>query len=296
MVSVTKCASNSYITPQMLLSVIIPTCNRNDLLFSCLSRLSPQVQTTNVPFEVIVSDDGKNNPAKDLVSKHFRWAKWIEGPKKGPASNRNFGAAHATGDWLVFIDDDCLPDTHLIQEYVAAITTKPDLLAYEGRIYVDEPQTSFLQEAPLNNTGGFFWSCNICVSKKLFTSLGGFDENFPFAAMEDVDFFARLKKVTDKHAFLYSAAVLHPWRLNPKLFSTILKRYKAQLYFISKHPAEKNKMNYQFYFRSFLIFFSDTLKNAWKYRFAGARKKISCDLLQIYFGVRALFKLDKEYR
>jgi GT2 family glycosyltransferase len=281
----------------MLFSVVVPTCNRNDLLSECLNLLAPSSQS--IPgncYEVIVTDDSKGDVAKNVIEQQYPWAKWVVGPKRGPAANRNNGANKAVGEWLVFIDDDCLPDVRLLEEYKKGIQTKPTVVAYEGRIFVDTPATSLIQESPINNSGGYFWSCNICIKKELFSQLKGFDENYPFAAMEDVDFFLRLRKITDRHKFLYDAAVLHPWRTNRKLFSTILKRYKSQLYYISKHPEGREKMNAAFYFRSFFIFFSYTLKNAARLHFSGFFTKLCCDFLQLYFGLRALLRLDKEYR
>ena len=90
----------------MTFSVIVPTCNRNDLLAKCLELLNPANQTIKEVYEVIVTDDSKNNVAKALIEDIFTWAKWVEGPKRGPAANRNNGAKDAKGDWLIFIDDD----------------------------------------------------------------------------------------------------------------------------------------------------------------------------------------------
>jgi GT2 family glycosyltransferase len=278
-----------------MFSVIIPTCDRNDLLALCLTRLKDRVQNADISYEVIVSDDSRSNTSRKFIEEQFSWVKWVEGPKRGPAANRNHGAANANGDWFIFIDDDCLPNAEIINEYKKAIAEYPDFLAFEGRIYVNESQTSFLQEAPLNTTGGCFWSCNICIKRKLFQQLNGFDENFPFAAMEDVDMFIRLKNITDKYMFLSNAAVLHPYRKNKQLYKTILKRYQSQLYFISKHPEQKEVMGAAFYFRSFGLFFKSTLKNAWRFRFSGFGRKICCDFLQLYFGFRAMFKMDREY-
>jgi GT2 family glycosyltransferase len=279
----------------MFFSVIIPTYNRNELLTKCLELFAPSIQSISENlYEVIVTDDGNSYGARDLIKEKFPWVKWIEGPKRGPAANRNNGAKYSTGEWLVFIDDDCLPECNILEEYKKAVERHPQVSAFEGRIFVDTPQTSFLQESPLNNSGGYFWSCNICIRKDLFNNLAGFDENFPFAAMEDVDFFLRLKKVTRHYMFLPNAAVLHPWRTNKGLSNTIIKRYHSQLYFEYKHP-ESVKLNASAYITNYLHFTQFTFINAFKFRFKGFRKKLICDGLQLYFAFRCLFKLDKNY-
>src|SRR5688572_17920597 len=108
----------------MLISIIVPTCHRNDLLAKCLDRLAPEVQsdvvlcakdsaradrqsgTAESPFlgatvapnpkavryEVIVTDDGKDATAEQMIGESYPWATWLPGPRRGPASNRNNGA------------------------------------------------------------------------------------------------------------------------------------------------------------------------------------------------------------
>jgi glycosyltransferase involved in cell wall biosynthesis len=96
-----------------LFSVIIPTYHRNDLLAKCLDCLAPGVQTLPADqYEVIVSDDGYESTAQEMIQQNYPWVKWVAGFRKGPAANRNNGAKYATGEWLAFTDDDCLPDPH----------------------------------------------------------------------------------------------------------------------------------------------------------------------------------------
>lgn len=274
----------------MLFSVVIPTCNRNDMLALCLDRLTPGVQTMDVSaYEVIVSDDGRNNEAKTLIESRYPWARWTEGPKRGPAANRNNGTLLAAGDWLVFIDDDCIPHLNLIEAYQKEIIADKSCMAFEGRIYVDRPQSSFLEESPINEAGGLFWSCNICINKNSFKALNGFDEHFLYASMEDVDLFLRIRKSGITHKFVYNAAVLHPWRINNQLFWSIINRDRSQQYFLSKHPKERERINALYYLKAFFIFIKFTFLNAVQFRFSGFLKKVCCDFLQIYFAFKYLF-------
>ena len=274
----------------MLLSVIIPTCNRPDLLIKCLDTLKTSVQTIHSSYEVIVTDDSSIDETKKILLADYSQVKWVEGPRKGPASNRNNGASHATGDWLVFIDDDCIPNSNILTEYQNSIFSNPDIKAFEGRIYVDQPKKSFIHESPINETGGFFWSCNICIERKLFQQLKGFDEDFPFAAMEDVDFFRRIKQLTDKYLFVYEAAVLHPWRLNHNVIRATLNRHESQLFYIKKHPEEGIRLNATTHFRYFVKNNIYLFTHAWRFRFSGFGKLLYCNFLQLYFGFTTLFR------
>ncbi|MHC5729635.1 MAG: glycosyltransferase family 2 protein, partial [Nostoc sp.] len=68
-----------------LFSVIIPTYHRNDLLAKCLDCLAPGVQTLSAEqYEVIVTDDGSQTTAEEMIRQQYPWAKWVAGPRKGP--------------------------------------------------------------------------------------------------------------------------------------------------------------------------------------------------------------------
>jgi len=220
------------------LSVIVPTCNRNDLLRKCLDNLIPEIQTLDCSkYEIIVSDDSKFNNEVEILRQEYPFVHFIEGPKNGPASNRNFGAKHAIGDWLVFIDDDCIPDSEILLNYNKEII-KGNYTAIEGYINADRPQERFDEQSPLNLNGGRFWSCNIAVDKNVYDSIGGFDEGFPFPALEDTDFYERLKLIA-KTTFLENAKVMHPWR-RMTAFANYKKKIISHQFVLNKTNTNKN--------------------------------------------------------
>jgi GT2 family glycosyltransferase len=240
------------ITP--FFSVIIPTCHRNDLLAKCLDCLAPGKQTggdcsgnrrqksevrnpisdpPSFTYEVIVTDDGSKSTAREMIEKNYPWARWIEGPRRGPAANRNNGAKFAQGEWLVFTDDDCLPDPAFLSAYWAA-ATENGAPVLEGKTSPTGIRTRVDMECPANETGGYLWSCNFAIRKDLFFELEGFDTNFPGPAMEDVDFRTRLQKAEKAIKFIPEALVLHPWRLK-KGYSFWKLHSQSRLYYISKH-------------------------------------------------------------
>jgi GT2 family glycosyltransferase len=198
----------------MRISVIVPTSDRPDSLALCLERLVHQRRAPDdVDYEILVTDDGASFSAKKVVDGcSAASCRWIPGPRRGPAANRNSGAAHASGEWLVFIDDDCVPNGDLLTHYAAAARQNPGCGVFEGRIAADRPKRHPLEECPLNERGGNLWSCNFMISRDLFKKLGGFDELFPHAAGEDWELCHRLKKAGEPIVFLPMASVTHPWR------------------------------------------------------------------------------------
>jgi GT2 family glycosyltransferase len=194
-----------------LISVIVPTFERNDLLEKCLESLKLQ-SAEKVLYEVVVTDDGKKHTAAEMIRSTYPWVRWVEGPHRGPAANRNNGASHARGQWLIFTDDDCIPEKSWIQEFYRAICGNPETKVFEGRTICKAGIRSPLETAPVNETGGLLWSCNLGVKASFFSKLNGFDTSFPFAHMEDVDFRERIKKEQTKVLFVREALVDHPPR------------------------------------------------------------------------------------
>lgn len=282
----------------MLFSVIIPTYKRNDLLAQCLQRLQPGVQMLDShSYEVIVSDDSPEGEAAALLQNSFDWVQYSRGPQKGPAANRNAGARTANGKWLVFTDDDCIPDAQWLMGFYRAISENEQVMTFEGKVIPDRPQRNFIEECPINTNGGNLWSCNMAIHREFFLNeLKGFDESFPFAASEDVDLRIRIsKRNVSSILFVPSAVVVHPWHMKNAPLNLQLKRYQSTRLLLAKHPELRSFNNSKYYFQAFLNgFFSGTLSKAWRFRGRGIITKIQIDFMQLLFAFHILLKGHKK--
>lgn len=274
----------------MKFSIIIPTCNRNDLLAECLHLLSPEVQQAGSDYEIIVTDDSKDNIAQVLINESYPWVRWVAGPKRGPAANRNNGAKNAQGEWLIFIDDDCLPDQKLMSVYINSISTYPDTFVFEGCIKADRPKMNFVEESPVNEHGGYLWSCNFMIHKQMFEKVGGFEETFPFPAMEDVELDYRIRKQGNKVQFLKDAFVIHPWRLQKNAYSIALKRFKSSEHFIKLHPEKAVGVTPTLYMRLVYRDLKDIFTKSFEYKFRGLGGKLTHLGMRLYFLTRVSLK------
>jgi GT2 family glycosyltransferase len=272
-------------------TVVIPTCHRNELLARCLERLAPGAQTLPAAdYEVIVSDDGIHSTARDLVAAKFPWAKWFIGPRRGPAANRNHGVRQGTGDWIAFLDDDCVPDSGWLAGYAQAIAAQPGVRVLEGSVYVDRPRRSLGEASPTNEGGGRLWSCNFAIERRLFQELGGFDERFPYANMEDVDLSFRLRRAGQGFAFVREASVCHPWR--PKGGWRALRQHRESLLlYLRLHPEETARLNCFFYAslvaRTFL---KETLPGVFRYFARGLGQALLEHAAYLHIAVILLFR------
>jgi len=275
----------------MKFSIVVPTCNRNDSLIKCLDQLAPGRQALDIDFyEVIVSDDGKENQAKRLINDRYKWAKWVEGPKLGPAGNRNNGARYASGEWLVFIDDDCLPTKNWLLEIFKAIRNNLEITVIEGKTLADRPQKRFNESAPINISGGLFWTCNIAILKIVFFEIGGFD--IRLFSLEDVILRELLKYNGIRIYFIPSVIVIHPWKRESVKSILKDKHMKYNMAIMSKrlYPNFSEYVNSNMFLKNCIYRFYYSFFNIWKYKFRGYYIILFEGVIDIYYSVK--FKID----
>ena len=263
---------------KIFVSVVIPTYERTNDLRVCLHSLKEEFQVDSPNYEIIVTDDSRSDISRKMVEREFPDVSWGKGKQNGPAGNRNAGVSRATGEWIVFIDDDCIADQRYISTYYNAIMQNPEIVLFEGRIYPDRPRKTWAECCPENSNGGMFWTSNLCVRKSTFLEIGGFDERFR-VAYEDIDFAYRIKSKGFKSKFIKNASVCHPWRTlkyegknwKPKGFEV-----SELLLFIKKHPNAKehnSKLVYVRHLRRMMT--ADLLKCLFQYRGKGIQTLIS---------------------
>jgi len=98
-------------------SVIIPTMNRPNDLERCLRSIIAQ---TRMPDELLVVDDGELDPAhfKSLLEATPIRFVYVKKDRRGLARSRNVGVSRASGDVIVFLDDDTELDPAYLSGYL----------------------------------------------------------------------------------------------------------------------------------------------------------------------------------
>ncbi len=219
-----------------LISVVIPTCGRPESLNCCLDRLAPGIQSLAADrYEVVVSDDGDPTVERQLAER-YPWARWGLGPRLGPAANRNAGARMVRGNWIAFIDDDCVPSSDWLLAYSDAI--RSDTSVYEGKTTCEAGLQTAFWHAPVNLTGGVLWSCNFLIDRNVFEQLQGFDENYSYPHLEDVDLRDRLNRAGYHSTFVPEAVVDHPPRRLPSA-RKLARYHESDVYHWYKRGARR---------------------------------------------------------
>ncbi|HWT10934.1 MAG TPA: glycosyltransferase family A protein [Roseomonas sp.] len=168
-------------TKPPFVSVIVPTRARRDLLRRLLLSLFAQ-DWPRERFEIIVvhnhTDDGTDRMVAGLAAESPVPLRYHRTNFAGPGASRQFGADHAQGSILAFIDDDCEASPGWIAAGAAAITG--GLALAQGRTLPRPDQPRRLLEKTVTVTGPtpYFETCNIFYDAAVFHAIGGFPADF----------------------------------------------------------------------------------------------------------------------
>jgi glycosyltransferase involved in cell wall biosynthesis len=193
------------------LSVVIATRDRGALLAGALDSLA--VQRDAPPFEVVVADNGSTDDTAAVVgARSGAFAGGLQRvfapePNRGLARNR--GVAAASGDMLVFVDDDVVAPERFLAAHARALATTSTAVTVAGPI-VNVP-ASDVRPAPTfaNASRAFLCTCNASVPRGAFDAVGGFDERFDLYGWEDTDLGIRLRRHGVRRVFAWDAYLYH---------------------------------------------------------------------------------------
>lgn len=193
-------------------SIIMTTYNRAPLLRNTLESFRKQSFTD---YEVVVVDDGNDEETPQLVAetwpfpvKYHRLNREKYKGYNNPARPNNVGIRMAEGDTIILQNAECMHSGNEVILKLAAACGDNDCV--------------FAQVFAADQTGGGnMWYCHKTFSprpfffcgalrKAWFDKLRGFDEDYTYYGMDDVDFADRLDKSGVKFVFS-DIDVTHQW-------------------------------------------------------------------------------------
>lgn len=246
------------------ISIIIAVYNRKDELQELLFSL---INQTDKNFEIVIVDDGSQEKLEPIVSTYAEVLdiKYYYKSNSGAGLSRNSGAEHASGNYYIFLDSDCIAPVHYIENVRKELRFNY-VDAFGGADSADK-NFNDLQKAisysmtSLLTTGGIRGnkkainkfqprSFNMGISKEAFKSVGGFSE---LRVGEDPDLSLTLWEKGFKTRFFPECKVFHKRRTSLKKFANQVYHFGiARPILNQRHP---NFSKITFWFPSlFLIF------------------------------------------
>jgi glycosyltransferase involved in cell wall biosynthesis len=199
------------------ISVVIPTHNRPDRLPQTLAGLARQTIPVE-DYEIVVVDDASSPPVILPLAPPQPRQRLVRLDGAERSAARNAGAAAASGELLVFLDDDILVPDHYLAVLEEAHRKWPDALLV-GDIRLPPAATPFARfrqrmensgipgQSGVTSTPNFCAAGNMAIGREQFVAVGGFDSGL--VSGEDQDLGLRHSAAGGCIAFVSEASVVH---------------------------------------------------------------------------------------
>lgn len=235
----------------MRYSLIAPTFSRPDEVYEFLESLTHQ-QYSN--FEVIIADGSPHNDVKPVVEPFegklnliYIYEKYL------PVSDaRNRAAGVANGEWLIFLDSDCIIPEYYLQRVDKFIEqNNVDLFGGPDKAHESFTPTqkaiSYAMTSILTTGGirgkekhvGVFHprGFNMGIRKQAFIDVNGYATDFRCG--EDIELSMRLIEKGKQSALIPEAFVYHKRRTDfLKFFRQVFRFGAARINIWQRHPKE----------------------------------------------------------
>jgi glycosyltransferase involved in cell wall biosynthesis len=201
-----------------MLSIIIPTYNASKFMPNLLDSIFKQ---TDEDMEVIIVDDCSTDNTIDIVKQYPVRVIHME-KNGGPARARNRGVEAARGDIIFFLDSDVVLLDGAIREVKDYFVKNPSAQCVIGICATEPLNKGFVPKymamfeyihllgTPGNKVSVFAPRCG-AIKKDFFQKIGGYDESYKGADVEDFELARRINredtivlnpKILVKHQFV----------------------------------------------------------------------------------------------
>jgi len=234
----------------MKISIVVTTYNRPDALVKVLDGL---IHQTCLPDEIVVADDGSSDETRACLKPFLARTDiriihvWQEDKGFRAARIRNKAISSSTGDYLILLDGDCIPEKKFVADH-RALAEKGCF--FQGkRALVNEKLAASFDLKDMASTFRLIWlalcsgisnrhhilrlpffpsykvcklsgirSCNMGIFKDDVKAVNGFNQDFIGWGREDTEFAVRLFRYGLKRKEnLFRAICYHLWhRENPR--------------------------------------------------------------------------------
>lgn len=210
-------------------SIVIPVHNRAVLTTQCLDVLFNSPPDTARP-EIVVVDDGSSDSTAQMLAARAERVQVVRHEQNlGFARACNDGAAVATGEWLVFLNNDTLPQRGWLDALLRYASSRAQIglvgskllfpngtiqhagVAFARDLTPRHVYTGFDADHPaVNKSREFQVVTGACalIRRALFDEVGGFDPRF-VNGHEDFDLCLRLRRLGYEVHYCHESVLYH---------------------------------------------------------------------------------------
>jgi GT2 family glycosyltransferase len=231
-------------------SLLIPLHNLEERVPKLCQALKSQ-WTEN--WQICLLDDGSSDKTHQMLLEHADNNLEIHRSHGlGRSMARNLLASFAKGEYLLFMDGDCIPGSDFLRQWEERF--KQGIQVGTGKISYEKSDhfsswNHFLEfgcgAAKVNRSkdfipGTYFSSAHFGIQKNLFNQIGGFDSQLSGWGGEDWDLGVRLERSGCKIWYYREIQVWHPIQQSLGIFADRLTLFGCQNLpiLIEKHPLE----------------------------------------------------------
>jgi GT2 family glycosyltransferase len=274
-------------------SVVVCTRNRPQRLRQTLEALAAQ---TRGGFPLVVVD--QSAPADDdlpLIGNDVPNFELVRDPGSGLSRARNIGTRKTDTEWVLFLDDDCVPEPDWAERFAEELARSPRAEIVSGHV---EPgphpadyvaASAFPVERPALRRGRFRHpgqlGLGVCMAVRRSTieRLGGWDERLGagvhcFPAAEDMDFNYRVLRSGGAGLVTPAPRARHEQWRSPGALESLYRGYlRGWSGFAMKHVRSGDPLGGIWLWAIGLVDVLDMLDSAlrrrsrWRLRLAGAK-------------------------
>ncbi len=240
-------------------SIVVPTYRKKELLASTLNSLSAQTYPHDL-IEVVVVDDCSGDGTREFLddlSTPFRIKAVSHEVNKGRAAARNTGVAAASGEIVIFLDDDMRTDPRLVASHVRFHDAHPNAGGIGNAVTAPELGDSLLfryidsrgvHKLPpgRRSPARYFVTNNASVPRGALLEAGLFDEAFRSYGFEDTELAFRLEERAGLSFWYVSDAVahhIHHHSVDQFLEKRLIAARSSLLYLLEKHPGRARDLS-----------------------------------------------------
>ena len=209
-------------------SIVIPVYNQLAYTLTCLRALAAHPPQS--PCEIVVVDDGCNDTTSTVLPQ-IAGLRYLRRENNGGfIAACNDGAAIARGEFVVFLNNDTIPQPGWLDALLATFDANPDaglvgaqLLFRDGRLQeaggfltrdgaaesygrfdaADDPRYGYLRDAD------YVSGAALAIPRALFAQVGGFDRRYAPAYYEDTDLAFAVRDAGKRVLYQPAARVVH---------------------------------------------------------------------------------------